>query len=543
MVRWEQHRTGRCVDKQSDYARCGSPQSKLNEMIQPVLGTDRAQTFLEKLAPGTRKGYWCAWKQWKLFCEQRQQSEWIDVSGGPNWDETFIEFLLFHHKIMQRKAGTLKTKVAAVRYFHVIHGKGDFLIVGARVKALIKGVEKRERPNSKRPFNIELLEKMLAEVEMEERKNFEHDQLYVAAVIGFFFLLRVSEIGEIRGGDIRLEETSKGGRIVLLIRQSKTDQAGYGITRALMETGEKICPVREMRRWLEKLTTGERPMFGAGLRLRLEGKMKAVAAANGVNPQIIGTHSLRAGGATALYIRGISIILIQRFGRWKSSSFLRYLWYDIVALESLSKSLALPAGMMEQLRLARPASFTGGEQTFRAGGRSSWKPMSEKEVEADGWIDVIEQEIEEDKENRPNTKDRRKTCRGMGEEEGQGEKSVISQELELFSYETDVEAVETDVEALLGSNEERLDYLLGRSPMGGRTPEEDEGEKAGTKNLVLRTRSPDCWSGSESFEGSVSQITRVRSHKASRMGSRRGVGSRRERRQRRGKKKRKGRSV
>ena len=126
VARWEQQRTGRCMERQEGYARCGSPQSKLNSMAQPVLGTDRAQIFLEKLAPGTRKGYWCAWKQWEMFREQRQQSERIDVNGGPNWDEAFIEFLLFHHKIMQRKAGTFKTKAGAVRYFHVIHGNGVF---------------------------------------------------------------------------------------------------------------------------------------------------------------------------------------------------------------------------------------------------------------------------------------------------------------------------------------------------------------------------------------------------------------------------------
>ena len=46
---------------------------------------------------------------------------------------------------------------------------------------------KREIPNAKRPFNIEFLEKMKAEAELGEKNNSESQQLYVAAVVGFFF--------------------------------------------------------------------------------------------------------------------------------------------------------------------------------------------------------------------------------------------------------------------------------------------------------------------------------------------------------------------
>ena len=56
----------------------------------------------------------------------------------------------------------------------------------------------------------------------------------------------MSEIWGIRQSDIRIEDTAKGGGMVLAIRQSKTDQAGCGVTRALAETGERICPVKEM---------------------------------------------------------------------------------------------------------------------------------------------------------------------------------------------------------------------------------------------------------------------------------------------------------
>ena len=58
----------------------------------------------------------------------------------------------------------------------------------------------------------------------------------------------------------------------------------------------------------------EENIFGEMLRLRIECQLKSAAIANGIGPLAIGSHSLRAGGATALYVKGISITLIQRFG-------------------------------------------------------------------------------------------------------------------------------------------------------------------------------------------------------------------------------------
>ena len=40
----------------------------------------------------------------------------------------------------------------------------------------------------------------------------------------------------------------------------------------------------------------------------------------------MGSHSLRIGGATALYRAGHDIETIKRFGRWTSSAVHSYLW-------------------------------------------------------------------------------------------------------------------------------------------------------------------------------------------------------------------------
>ena len=383
---WGKFRVGRCYRNTQVPLRCGSPQGKLNALVKPLVGNDRVKFFLDQMASGTRSSYWGAWNQWLDFAQQRNHSCWVIPNDGENWDANFLEFLLFHHKVMQRKAGTLRTKIAAVRFFHLIHGKLDFSKGGTRIQTLLKGIEKREIPNAKRPFNIELLEWMKREKEKEKFE--ENEKVYMAAVIGFFFLLRVSEIANITRDDVSIEDTPRGKRLVLVIRKSKTDQSGMGVTRALLSTPGTICPVRELESFLEGKDFGKREfLFGGMLRLRLEGSLKAAAVANGVSSKIIGSHSLRAGGATALYVRGVSITLIQRFGRWKSSSFLRYLWFDTVALEPLAGPISTTLGLLEQLRMSTNSRNTDARNAFRAGGAD--KDQSDDSDKADNECNYI----------------------------------------------------------------------------------------------------------------------------------------------------------
>ena len=45
----------------------------------------------------------------------------------------------------------------------------------------------------------------------------------------------------------------------------------------------------------------------------------------GFNKEDIGLHSIRSGGAMAMFLSGTSVIIIQRVGRWSSEAFLEYI--------------------------------------------------------------------------------------------------------------------------------------------------------------------------------------------------------------------------
>jgi hypothetical protein len=63
----------------------------------------------------------------------------------------------------------------------------------------------------------------------------------------------------------------------------------------------------------------------------------------GIDPDLIGAHSLRAGGAMALKLHGFDNITIMKMGRWTSLTFTQYIHNQIAHLaEDVSKKMSIP---------------------------------------------------------------------------------------------------------------------------------------------------------------------------------------------------------
>lgn len=64
---------------------------------------------------------------------------------------------------------------------------------------------------------------------------------------------------------------------------------------------------------------------------------------SGIDPDLVGAHSLRAGGAMALRLHGFSDTVIMKMGRWTSLTFLQYIHNQIAHLsEDVSKKMSIP---------------------------------------------------------------------------------------------------------------------------------------------------------------------------------------------------------
>ena len=63
----------------------------------------------------------------------------------------------------------------------------------------------------------------------------------------------------------------------------------------------------------------------------------------GIDPDLIGAHSLRAGGAMALRLHGYEDTVIMKMGRWTSLTFLQYIHTQIAHLaEDISRKMSIP---------------------------------------------------------------------------------------------------------------------------------------------------------------------------------------------------------
>ena len=187
-----------------------------------------------------------------------------------------------------------------------------------------------------------------------------------AICLAFFLLLRASEYlvqnrswsrsRVIRGRDLQLKlnketcDPGKAEELVVHITQSKTDQYNVGTIRNTFITKDEICPVKAMAEIYRvaphrfQSEQAENPLFlktsGEPIRREeIQHLLELSAMAFGVNADRMGSHSLRIGGATALYHTVQDLEIVKRFGRWKSDAFHGYLWESHEPQRGLSEGM------------------------------------------------------------------------------------------------------------------------------------------------------------------------------------------------------------
>lgn len=191
---------------------------------------------------------------------------------------------------------------------------------------------------------------------MQFGKTAEGSLLWSALCVGFFFLLRASEYLDtgyvdyergLRGCDVRLQEKGEPcplGRIsfadevVITIRGSKTDVYNRGESRNRFCSGTELCPVKTtqglFKHFPQRYSGGSEALdllFRTGdgkvvPRAAITALIEKAAKSLGVLDGDFSTHSLRFGGASAIWAAYSDTTLVKRWGRWSSESFQTYLW-------------------------------------------------------------------------------------------------------------------------------------------------------------------------------------------------------------------------
>jgi integrase len=152
-----------------------------------------------------------------------------------------------------------------------------------------------------------------------------HMEFWVGCLLGFQALLRANEFckGRMRICDLRA--TPAGVRISIPF--SKRDLTPAAL--ALVRRRDALCPLAAVVKLISfKKNPTARTALIAQSYNGFNSMLKRFCATVGITTPGISSHSLRRGGATALFHAGVPAPLIMAHGRWKSMAWLEYIEFD-----------------------------------------------------------------------------------------------------------------------------------------------------------------------------------------------------------------------
>ena len=193
--------------------------------------------------------------------------------------------------------------------------------------------------------------------------------LWAAMLLCFFGFFRSGEICAPPSGsfndrdhltfaDILVDNPTNPHQLHILLKRSKTDQAGKGAIVGIGRTGGQLCPVAAVLSWMVRRGNALGPLFhfqdGAPLtQQRFVVELWKALQMIGEDPQQFGGHSFRAGATTTAAQQGIGDATIKLLGRWRSSAYQVYIKTPVSSMAGYSRTL---------VNSNKPSSDGGSEQ-------------------------------------------------------------------------------------------------------------------------------------------------------------------------------------
>ena len=362
------------------------------------LEREMASLVVDAWAKSTNDKYETSRRQFVEFCHATNRTPTLTGANPAQDSETLALYVTELAVIQELRLSTIQGKLAAIGWFHVQEGLPNPTKQAPLLKCLLRAVKRRQGESTpKQPVTSEMLRAARAFVVDGTLRG---TALWAGLLMAFGFLLRASEYLAydseglfeddfvIRWSEVAfrckgepVESEDEGvipDEVVIKFRGSKSDRFRAGCVRNLFATGlDGVCPVEalwdlaravgpERRDGPVMAVPGEDPIG----RNEVASVLKRAAVLLGESTEQLTSHSLRAGGATALYAAGYGEAEITYHGRWASASWLVYVH------RTVARSGGVARAMFKQnvslLRLAAgPSGRMGGNGTSkrRGGGR------------------------------------------------------------------------------------------------------------------------------------------------------------------------------
>eukprot|EP00438_Fugacium_kawagutii_P035496 Skav226807 [mRNA] locus=scaffold2056:134273:145141:- [translate_table: standard] len=323
-------------------------------------------------APSTQKAYQGAWRKWQAWCKrQGWLTPYLDPKGDMVLNENRLLGYIGYMGWLGTSPAMLKQIVFAVKDAHKRAGHGDALGKMHRLWIVLTSLD-RHAPRKPRRLGVTvgMLKWIGAHLQSgtESFGELKVDCVMLTAAIStaWFFMLRAKEFTDSSGVDLNMIvkgedlQFCRDGQLVdedatevtLQFKKTKNDQLGFGTCRTMTRTGsEFVCVVsalEQMRSLLPQRFKGNErhlPLFrwaagGVLKRVEVQAILQKAAKATGLPAERFQSHSLRIGGASALYQATGEIEVVKRAGRWTSGAVHRYLHEGGDVLKGLGRKMA-----------------------------------------------------------------------------------------------------------------------------------------------------------------------------------------------------------
>lgn len=263
---------------------------------------ERARRYFHQArAENTVKAYRYDLEDFAVWCR-------VDMGGRYYFPATAETVALYITDLAGRglKAATINRRLSAIGQLHQ-EAELDDPTKAKLVKNTYQGLVREigSYQEGKAPILIPTMRRMLAGFADDESPAAARDRALL--LLGLAGGYRVGELAALRAEDIELQDEGA----VLLLRHSKTDQAGGGFYKGIpYGSHAETCPVAHLREWIALLPGEEGSLFrGVDRHGNIAGKpmasdsisrmVKKRAAAAKLDPGRYSGHSLRAGFVTA----------------------------------------------------------------------------------------------------------------------------------------------------------------------------------------------------------------------------------------------------
>ncbi len=261
----------------------------MNDLVTDVknLEIETLKNLKNSKAHNTLRAYNADFRDFSAFCAKNGLNS---IPSEPKIVAIYLTYLSSFSKY-----STLKRRLASIKVVHKLKGhyidtKHPIIIenlMGIKRKMGVKQI-------AKKPLLINDL-KIIINVIDQEKNNLKRLQNKALLLVGFAGGFRRSELVSIEYDD--LDFVTEGVKII--IRRSKTDQTGQGMTKAIPYFDNKTyCPVTSLRNWINFLNIDKGKIFNISDKT-VALTIKKYALLAGLDQKKYAGHSLRSGFATS----------------------------------------------------------------------------------------------------------------------------------------------------------------------------------------------------------------------------------------------------